>query len=230
MQRSPNLREFESASRNARACERATPSRQIVDLSALIAAFVLALPVAWDREQQRNSAGLRTFPLLAMSACAYVLVANSILGMETDAHARMLQGLATGIGFVGGGAILKSDSRVSGTAIADGSDSPGFGGALGGSIFGPRLGSRTGAGSRRVGASISFLPGRSGRCAGGSGGLISGFGFRERTFMVFLLGSGWVRHAHGCRSGFKTPRVRALGHRPRTGTPPSKESGKRLAP
>ena len=34
------------------------------------------------------------------------------------AHARILQGLATGIGFVGGGAILKSDTHVRGTATA----------------------------------------------------------------------------------------------------------------
>lgn len=36
------------------------------NLSALLAAFVLALPVAWDREQRRSSPGLRTFPLVAI--------------------------------------------------------------------------------------------------------------------------------------------------------------------
>lgn len=88
------------------------------NLSALLAAFLLALPVAWDREKRRASPGLRTFPLVSMSACAYVLVAISILEGSSDAHARMLQGLATGIGFIGGGAILKSENRVTGTATA----------------------------------------------------------------------------------------------------------------
>ena len=88
------------------------------NLSALLAAFVLALPVGWDREQRKSSPGLRTFPLVAMSSCAYVLVANSVLGDGADAHSRILQGLATGIGFIGGGAILKSDDRVRGTATA----------------------------------------------------------------------------------------------------------------
>jgi len=88
------------------------------NLSALIVAFLLALPVAWDREQRKSSPGLRTFPLVAIASCAYVLVAISVLGRYPETHSRLLQGLATGIGFIGGGAILKSGDRVTGTATA----------------------------------------------------------------------------------------------------------------
>lgn len=88
------------------------------NLSALVVSFLLALPVGWDREQQRQNLGLRTFPLVAMGACAYVLVAKSIVGNSPDGMARMLQGVVTGIGFVGGGVILKTNDRVSGTATA----------------------------------------------------------------------------------------------------------------
>jgi len=80
-------------------------------------AYVLALPVAMDREASSRSAGLRTFPLVAMAACGYTLVGFSILE-STDAEARVLQGIITGIGFIGGGAILKSKGNVSGTATA----------------------------------------------------------------------------------------------------------------
>lgn len=80
-------------------------------------AYILALPVAMDREAESRSAGLRTFPLVAMAACGYTLVGFSILG-STDAEARVLQGIITGIGFIGGGAILKSKGSVSGTATA----------------------------------------------------------------------------------------------------------------
>ena len=80
-------------------------------------AYVLALPVAMDREASSRSAGLRTFPLVAMAACGYTLVGFSILG-STDAEARVLQGIITGIGFIGGGAILKSKASVTGTATA----------------------------------------------------------------------------------------------------------------
>ena len=80
-------------------------------------AYILALPVAMDREAASRSAGLRTFPLVAMAACGYTLVGFSILG-STDAEARVLQGIITGIGFIGGGAILKSKASVTGTATA----------------------------------------------------------------------------------------------------------------
>lgn len=80
-------------------------------------ACLLAMPVAFDREKESRSAGLRTFPLVAMAACGYALVGASVL-TTTDAEARVLQGIITGIGFVGGGAILKSGSSVRGTATA----------------------------------------------------------------------------------------------------------------
>ena len=65
----------------------------------------------------KSQCGLRTFPLVAMAACGYTLVGFSILG-STDAEARVLQGIITGIGFIGGGAILKSKATVTGTATA----------------------------------------------------------------------------------------------------------------
>ena len=87
------------------------------NLSHLVIAYILALPVAFNRESDSRSAGLRTFPLVAMAACGYTLVGFSILD-STDAEARVLQGIITGIGFIGGGAILKSSGNVSGTATA----------------------------------------------------------------------------------------------------------------
>lgn len=80
-------------------------------------AYLLALPVAVDRETTSRSAGLRTFPLVAIAACGYMLVGMAILD-TTGAEARVLGGIITGIGFIGGGAILKSSGSVSGTATA----------------------------------------------------------------------------------------------------------------
>ncbi len=80
-------------------------------------AYLLALPVAFDRESSNIGAGLRTFPLVAVAACGYMLVGMSVLD-STDAEARVIQGLITGIGFIGGGAILKSRGNVTGTATA----------------------------------------------------------------------------------------------------------------
>lgn len=87
------------------------------NLIHLAIAYVLSLPVAFDREKADRGAGLRTFPLVAVAACGYMLVGISVLD-STDAEARVLQGLITGIGFIGGGAILKTKGSVRGTATA----------------------------------------------------------------------------------------------------------------
>lgn len=85
----------------------------------LVAAVILALPTAWNREASGRIMGLRTFPLVCVGACAYVLVGKVFIGEDhPDAMARIVQGLITGIGFVGGGAILKNGDRVEGTATA----------------------------------------------------------------------------------------------------------------
>lgn len=83
----------------------------------LAIAYALALPVAYDRESADESAGLRTFPLVSVAACGYMLVGMGVLD-TSGAEARVIQGIITGIGFIGGGAILKSSGSVSGTATA----------------------------------------------------------------------------------------------------------------
>lgn len=84
----------------------------------LLLAVVLALPTGWDREWHSNTAGLRTFPLVAMGACAFVIVGQQFTSGEAEPMARIMQGLLSGIGFVGGGAILKNNDHVEGTASA----------------------------------------------------------------------------------------------------------------
>lgn len=82
-------------------------------------AYLLAIPIAWNREKYSRSAGLRTFPIVAMSTCGYMLIGMQVLE-TSDAEARVMYGIITGMGFIGGGAILKSDKArdVSGTATA----------------------------------------------------------------------------------------------------------------
>lgn len=86
-------------------------------LRDLVLAYILAVPIAWDREVRDRAAGLRTFPLVAVAACGYALIGFSVLE-SADAQARIMQGLITGIGFIGGGAILKGGGSVEGTATA----------------------------------------------------------------------------------------------------------------
>jgi len=81
-------------------------------------AFVLTFPVSVERARDDRSAGLRTFPVVAAAACAYVLLAGEVFGIASDQQTHILQGLVTGIGFIGGGAIVKDGNRVRGTATA----------------------------------------------------------------------------------------------------------------
>lgn len=92
-------------------------SEVLANLVQLGIAYVLSLPLAYDRERAAKGAGLRTFPLVAVAACGYTLVGISVLD-STEAESRVLQGLITGIGFIGGGAILKNKGKISGIATA----------------------------------------------------------------------------------------------------------------
>ncbi|WP_201529174.1 MgtC/SapB family protein [Psychrobacter frigidicola] len=80
-------------------------------------AFILSLPIALNREMKESGAGLRTFPLVTIASCAFMLVGRSIFE-GADAEARVMYGIITGMGFIGGGAIFKSEDGVKGTATA----------------------------------------------------------------------------------------------------------------
>ena len=87
-------------------------------LVALIVAYALAFPIGWNREQEERSAGLRTFPLVAVASCGFVQAAEPLITTEPEAMARIVEGLITGMGFIGGGAILRLKDSVRGTATA----------------------------------------------------------------------------------------------------------------
>ena len=87
-------------------------------LVALAFAFALAIPIGWDREKRARSAGLRTFPLVALASCGFIQASESLLAHTPDGMAKVIEGLITGIGFIGGGAILKQGNSVQGTATA----------------------------------------------------------------------------------------------------------------
>ena len=80
-------------------------------------AYALAIPLGWDREMRARGAGIRTFPLVAMASCGYMLTGIYVVEPD-DARARVMYGILTGIGFIGGGAILKDKGSIAGTATA----------------------------------------------------------------------------------------------------------------
>lgn len=80
-------------------------------------AYLLALPIGWNRERFSRSAGLRTYPLVAVATCGFMLVGIEVLASNESAG-RAMQGVITGMGFIGGGAILKGNGNVTGMATA----------------------------------------------------------------------------------------------------------------
>jgi putative Mg2+ transporter-C (MgtC) family protein len=95
-----------------------TWQQAVHDCIRIVVAFVFALPIGWEREREEHGVGVRTFPLVAMASCGFVLLGVTLDPNDPAARSRIIQGLITGIGFIGGGAILKSNGGVHGTATA----------------------------------------------------------------------------------------------------------------
>ena len=96
----------------------ANPFNLLPHLAALAIAYALAFPIGWNREREERSAGLRTFPLVAVATCGFIQSAETLLATSPEAMARIMEGLITGMGFIGGGAILRQENSVKGTATA----------------------------------------------------------------------------------------------------------------
>ena len=88
------------------------------NLLKIALAYLLALPIGLEREQEEHAVGIRTFPLVAMASCGFVLLGVTLSKEDPAGPSRIIQGLIAGIGFIGGGAILKGGGGVHGTATA----------------------------------------------------------------------------------------------------------------
>ena len=87
----------------------------------LVAALLAGGIIGLQRETSGKAAGLRTHMLVCAGTTLFVLAAIDV-GMQQDALSRVIQGLATGIGFLGAGAILKVESsrQIQGLTTAAG--------------------------------------------------------------------------------------------------------------
>jgi len=84
----------------------AAPQLAIVDIAARIgAALLCGAVIGLNRDLHRKPAGLRTFGLIALGAAILTIG----IGRNADAAAvsRVVQGMVTGVGFLGAGMILR---------------------------------------------------------------------------------------------------------------------------
>ena len=78
----------------------------------LTAATLLGGVLGLDRELKSKPAGLRTHALVALGAALATLVTIEFLGdVDRGAITRTIQGIIAGVGFLGGGAILRAKDR-----------------------------------------------------------------------------------------------------------------------
>lgn len=71
-------------------------------------AVVLGAAIGYERERRGKDAGLRTHMLVTLGATIFILV-PATSGMDTADASRVMQGVVSGIGFLGAGAILKQE-------------------------------------------------------------------------------------------------------------------------
>ena len=70
--------------------------------------------IGLDRELRRKPAGLRTLALVALGSAVFVLeTVDPPLGVSSEGTSRVIQGVVTGVGFLGAGSILRGTSEES---------------------------------------------------------------------------------------------------------------------
>jgi len=86
-------------------------------ITRLLLAAGLGATLGLEREMRRKPAGLRTNMLIAVGSALFSLVSIQ-LGHEGGAADRVAANIVTGVGFLGGGAILRSGTNVVGMTTA----------------------------------------------------------------------------------------------------------------
>ena len=79
-------------------------------LAAAVGAGAL---IGLDRELRRKPAGLRTLALVALGSAVFILETIDPARAYTDATSRVIQGVVTGVGFLGAGAIMRTAGEES---------------------------------------------------------------------------------------------------------------------
>lgn len=86
----------------------------------LFTAFVCGAVIGLNRDLRRKPAGVRTFGLVSIGSAVVTLAMTQIPGTDANAISRVIQGVLTGIGFLGAGVILHRDKlgKVAGLTTA----------------------------------------------------------------------------------------------------------------
>ena len=84
----------------------------------LFASLAVGCLIGLNRFVRHKAAGLRTHGLVALGAAIATLSAACEPGADAQTISRVVQGLVTGVGFIGAGVILHNNARVQGLTTA----------------------------------------------------------------------------------------------------------------
>src|SRR3954464_3957688 len=82
------------------------------DLARLGAATILGGAIGLERELHGHWAGFRTHMMVAIGSPIFVIAGTAAHGQNIDGPSRVIQGVASGIGFLGAGTILKLGEKM----------------------------------------------------------------------------------------------------------------------
>lgn len=88
-------------------------------LPKVLIATICGSIIGWERQSKNKVAGLRTIILICVGSCVFTIA--SFLAAKyysISDPTRILSTIVTGIGFLGGGVIMKNDDRIIGLTTA----------------------------------------------------------------------------------------------------------------
>ncbi len=77
----------------------------------------LGMLIGLEREIHKKPAGLRTHALVSLGVCLFTIIGSGLIG-DSESLSRVLQGIITGLGFLGAGIIFQARDRVRGLTTA----------------------------------------------------------------------------------------------------------------
>src|SRR5688572_24420496 len=77
----------------------------------LAAAVLVGAMIGFDREIRNKPAGVRTIALVSLGSAVFVMA--TLVGATADSTSRAIQGIVTGVGFLGAGTIIRGQTEES---------------------------------------------------------------------------------------------------------------------
>lgn len=105
-------------------------SVNLIVFANLCGALILGLFVGYERSYHGRAAGMRTYGLVCMASCAMTVIVGYptfwyggssqalLIGHPPPDPTRVIQGIVTGVGFLGAGVIVKEGMNISGLTTA----------------------------------------------------------------------------------------------------------------